>query len=102
MKMLNLVTQMKDPGAPLFTVKFPVLKQKVLLRFGEAQRRLSPGSPLVWYVEHDGNMIPGVTKPTRKLVQVNGMFCKRVTGFVLDQNVVDSRGGASVAQKRGT
>ena len=34
MKMLNLVTQMKDPEAPLFTVKFPVLKQKVLLRFG--------------------------------------------------------------------
>ena len=61
MKMLNLVTQMKDPGAPLFTVKFPVLKQKVLLRFGEAQRRLSPSSPLVWDVEHDGNVIPGVT-----------------------------------------
>ena len=34
MKMLYLVAQMKDPGAPLFTVKFPVLKQNVLLHVG--------------------------------------------------------------------
>ena len=86
----------------MFTVEFPVVKQKVLLRFGEAQIGLFPSSPLVGDVEHNGNVIPGVTKPTRKFIQINGMFCKRIAGFVLDQNVVNSRGRASVPQKRGT
>ena len=67
----------------MFTVEFPVVKQKVLLRFGEAQIGLFPSSPLAGDVEHNENVIPGVSKPTRKLIQISGMFGQRITGFVL-------------------
>ena len=58
----NGVLQRGTERTPIITLKFPMLKKKILLPSWDAIRGSSPGPPLVGNREENGNVVFGVSK----------------------------------------